>query len=154
MTMPEAQNLTDFRRGPRRPWLGQARPGPTTVGEGERVFDVTPYEESVIQHLDPVDPGFTIYGADPSEFGGAGPTTVEHEQSESVEGREVGRNDGRWYNINGHTGEILTPVFPFERESYATMEEADAAAKRRSQLGEAPARPSPPPMNLPLSPRF
>ena len=52
-----------------------------------------------------------------------------HEQSETIQGR-----DGRWYNINGVSGEVLAPLFSFEAQHYDTMETAKAAAERRSDM--------------------
>lgn len=55
----------------------------------------------------------------------------------SLENAETVEIDGRWYNIDGPTRRPFPPLFPFERESYATMEEAVSAARRRSDLGGA-----------------
>ena len=52
---------------------------------------------------------------------------MAHEQSETIQ-----REDGRWINIHGHTRKPLPLRFPYERESYVTLEEAQAAAVRRS----------------------
>ena len=52
---------------------------------------------------------------------------MAHEQSETIQ-----RQDGQWINVHGRTRHPLPPRFPFERESYATREEAVAAAVRRS----------------------
>ena len=54
---------------------------------------------------------------------------MPHENSETLQGR-----DGRWYNVNGETRDVLVPMFSFEAASYDTMEAADAAAKRRSDM--------------------
>ena len=56
---------------------------------------------------------------------------MPHENSETIQGQ-----DGRWININGKTREPLVPMFSFEADSYDTMEAADAAAKRRSDMFE------------------
>ena len=51
-----------------------------------------------------------------------------HEQSQTV-----GRN-GRYYNINGLTGQPLPPMYPFEQPSYDMLEMAILAAKIRSEM--------------------
>ena len=54
-----------------------------------------------------------------------------HEQSETTQ-----RSDGRWINVYGRftpkAGQQLSALFG-EKSNWATMEEADAAAKRRSK---------------------
>lgn len=57
---------------------------------------------------------------------------MSHENSETV---QIG---GRWYNVRGGSREPLKPVYPFEKESYNTVTEAVAAARRRSALGGGP----------------
>ena len=52
-----------------------------------------------------------------------------HELSETVES-PVG---GAW-NISGHTGRPLPPIWPFEQALYSGLPTADAAAAARSQL--------------------
>jgi hypothetical protein len=60
-----------------------------------------------------------------------------HEQSQTIE------RDGRFYNVNGTTGEVLAPKLPTEKESYDTVEEAVQQAKARAaSTFEAPPAPT------------
>lgn len=52
---------------------------------------------------------------------------MSHENSRTVE------IDGKFYNVHGTTGEPLAPQYDFEKEAYDTLDEAVAAAKRRSE---------------------
>jgi hypothetical protein len=54
---------------------------------------------------------------------------MSHENSITIEDE-----DGKWINVSGHTGEILKPIHKFEKERYDTMDEAVAAAEKRSYL--------------------
>jgi hypothetical protein len=52
---------------------------------------------------------------------------MAHENSETIE------IDNKWYNVSGHTGEILSIQDPmYEMDSYPTKEKAVAAAIQRS----------------------
>ena len=65
----------------------------------------------------------------------AGETVIpaEHEQSETIQD-----DAGRWINVYGRetpkAGQPLPRRYPFERDSYTSSEEAEAAARRRSDL--------------------
>ena len=52
-----------------------------------------------------------------------------HEVSYTDKGPDV-----RWYNYNGHTNEVLKPLFPHEKQAYSSIEEASEAAAKRSEL--------------------
>lgn len=52
---------------------------------------------------------------------------MSHEVSRTIKIKD------RWYNINGHTGRLLLPMFGFEKPSYTSVREAVAAAEKRSQ---------------------
>jgi hypothetical protein len=62
-----------------------------------------------------------------------------HEQSESEQ------RNGRWKNLYGRktdkAGQPLPLRYGFEREDYETVEEAVAAARRRSELERRGIRP-------------
>lgn len=52
---------------------------------------------------------------------------MSHENSKTI------LRDGRYVNVNGVTGELLKPLFRFERESYSTLTRAVRAARLRSR---------------------
>ena len=64
-----------------------------------------------------------------------------HEQSETIQDAQ-----GRWINVYGRgtprAGQPLPPVHDFEQDSYDSVEEAVAAAKRRSELEEGRRQPT------------
>ena len=96
------------------PPLLENMPTPIPPGMGEEPF---------IPHVPP--PGM------PGPGQAARIIRIWHEQSETVQ-----RPDGKWINIYGRktpqAGQPLPLKFPYEREAYDTMEEADRAATRRS----------------------
>lgn len=51
-----------------------------------------------------------------------------HEESKTIQ------RNGRWINVNGHTGQVLDPIWSFERSSYLKLAAALFAARRRSQM--------------------
>lgn len=51
---------------------------------------------------------------------------MSHENSETIE------RDGRWVNVKGGTTDVLEPLFPFETPTYPSVDDAVAAARRRS----------------------
>ena len=58
---------------------------------------------------------------------------VHHEESETIQ-----REDGKWVNvygrnIKGTAGQPLPPTYPDEKDAYDSLQEAEAAARRRSQ---------------------
>lgn len=62
-----------------------------------------------------------------------------HEQSETVQTPQ-----GRWINVYGQrtskAGETLPRKYDFEKEDYGTVQEAERAARKRSQLEGQPER--------------
>ena len=123
-------------------WFGPAMPRPLEF--------VTPRERSSIAEGVRIEDLMRLF---PESFavgegqGALGPT-VHHEQSETIQ-----RADGKWVNVygraTGQAGQPLPPRFPYERDAYDTVEEAVAAASRRSQ---DEGRLSPPPI-MPQGPR-
>jgi len=88
----------------------------------------------------------------PEDIGRRGPVLAHHEESETTQDA-----DGRWINvygrnIKGKAGQPLPTRYPYEKESYDTVVEAETAARRRSQdegkAGRTNAAPGPWYVNL------
>ena len=60
-----------------------------------------------------------------------------HEQSETIQ-----NDQGRWINVYGkrtpQAGETLPRKYPFEQDDYDTVQDAERAARKRSQLEGMP----------------
>lgn len=73
----------------------------------------------------------------------------EHEQSETIQNKL-----GRWFNVFGkntpQAGQPLPRKYKWEKPDYETVEEAVAAAKKRSELE----RPAETPLNMTPGPRL